>query len=258
MTPEIFQVLLPALMAGILILSTHIVLGQQVLKRGIIFIDLAIAQVAALGTVLVHVNHHLQALPLADFWMPALFAILAAGVIAWLEQHMAAELEAMIGCFYVLAAVSAILMLSQDPHGGELLKRLLSGQILWIDWDQIGFLAMASFPVLLSLYWCPTLLAGKSFYLVFALMVTLSVKLVGVYLVFSSLILPALATYRLNKYALPVAYLNGILGYIIGLGLSTRFDLPAGAAIVASLTLCTIAFRFLFYTFQKQNCNIIN
>lgn len=238
------QVLLPAFVAGMLVLSTHVILGRQVLKRGIIFIDLAIAQVAALGTVLVHMNHDLEHLPLAQLWMPLLFALGAAGVIAWLEKHMAKELEAMIGCFYVLAAVAAMLLLSHDPHGGELLKQVLSGQILWVDWSMLLLPALATAGVLGLVMWRPALLSGRWFYLLFALMITLSVELVGVYLVFSSLILPALAVNRCpGRVPLLWAYLVGASGYLLGLWLSASYDLPAGAAIVATLALTAILFR---------------
>ncbi|MCL2914556.1 metal ABC transporter permease [Shewanella corallii] len=241
------QVLMPAFVAGILVLSTHVILGRQVLKRGIIFIDLAIAQVAALGTVLVHMSHEMEHMPLANLWMPLCFALAAAGLIAWLEKHMAQELEAMIGCFYVLAAVSAMLILSHDPHGGELLKQVLSGQILWVDWSTLILPAVASILVLALVLWRPQLLLGRGFYLLFALMITLSVELVGVYLVFSSLILPALAINRCeSKWALAWAYLVGAVGYLLGLWLSASYDLPAGAAIVVTLALSALAFRLTY------------
>ena len=80
----------------------------------------------------------------------------------------------------------------------------------------------------------------------FALVITLSVELVGVYLVFSTLILPALAVNKFKvKYRLPTAYLVGLVGYIFGLILSARFDLPSGAAIVATLAVSAIVFRLM-------------
>ncbi|MCF1428390.1 MAG: metal ABC transporter permease [Shewanella sp.] len=241
------QVLLPAFVAGLLVLSTHVLLGRQVLKRGIIFIDLAIAQVAALGTVMVQMHHELGQLPFAHLWMPLGFALAAAVLIAWLEKHMADELEAMIGCFYVLAAASAMLLLSHDPHGGELLKQVLSGQILWVDWPALALPAVSSAAVLLAVLWHPALLQGRSFYLLFAFLITLSVELVGVYLVFSSLILPALAINRYQqKWALVWAYLVGAFGYLLGLWLSASYDLPAGAAIVVTLALSALLFRLTY------------
>lgn len=241
---ELMSILLPALAAGMLVLSTHIVLGQQVLKRGIIFIDLAIAQVAALGAIVAHMDSRLEAMPFSHVWMPALFALGGAGLIAWLAKRMVSELEALIGCFYVLSAVAAMLLLANDPHGAELLKQLMSGQILWVSWSQLLLPALVYAGVLLTIFLRPAILDGAGFYLLFALVITLSVELVGVYLVFSTLILPALA---LNKYQgkgrLFYAYLVGLSGYLLGLTLSATFDLPSGAAIVATLALSAWVFR---------------
>jgi len=241
---ELMSILLPALAAGILVLSTHIVLGKQVLKRGIIFIDLAIAQVAALGAIVAHMDHRLEDMPFSHVWMPALFALAGAGFIAWLAKRMAGELEAMIGCFYVLSAVAAMLLLANDPHGAELLKQLMSGQILWVSWSQLVLPTVVYAAVLAVIFLRPQLLNGAGFYLLFALVITLSVELVGVYLVFSTLILPALA---LNKYqgknGLFYAYLVGLTGYLLGLVLSATLDLPSGAAIVATLALSALVFR---------------
>lgn len=241
---ELFTILLPAFAAGVLVLSTHVVLGKQVLKRGIIFIDLAIAQIAALGAIVVGMDHDIAELAYANIWMPALFALAGAGVIAWLSKHMAEELEAMIGCFYVLSAVAAMLLLSNDPHGAELLKQLMSGQILWVSWQQLLLPAVVYSAILALIFIRPKVLDGASFYLLFALVITLSVELVGVYLVFSTLILPALAINKLQgKYALLCAYCVGLAGYLLGLYLSASFDLPSGAAIVATLAVSAAVFR---------------
>lgn len=243
---ELLTILLPAFAAGVLVLSTHVVLGKQVLKRGIIFIDLAIAQIAALGAMVVHMNHDLAEIAYASIWMPALFALAGAGIIAWLAKHMVEELEAMIGCFYVLSAVAAMLLLSNDPHGGELLKQLMSGQILWVSWQQLMLPTVVYGVILTLLFIRPKILNGTAFYLLFAIVITLSVELVGVYLVFSTLILPALATNKLQgKHILFWAYSVGIVGYLLGLFLSASFDLPSGAAIVATLALSATVFRLM-------------
>ncbi|QYJ74893.1 metal ABC transporter permease [Shewanella sp. FJAT-52076] len=243
---DLLDILLPALAAGVLVLSTHVLLGRQVLKRGIIFIDLAIAQVAALGAIVAHMHPVLEDAPFSGIWMPALFALAGAGVIAWLSRRMADELEAMIGCLYVLAAVGAMLLLANDPHGAELLKQLMSGQILWVSWEQLYLPALVSAGVLALIMARPTVLDGAGFYLVFALVITLSVELVGVYLVFSTLILPALAVNKLScAKALGWAYLVGLCGYLAGLLLSAMFDLPSGAMIVATLALSAMVFRLV-------------
>jgi len=245
---DLLSILLPAFLAGVLVLSTHVLLGQQVLKRGIIFIDLAIAQVAALGAIVSHLNHDIEALPFSHVWMPALFAIAGAGFIAWLSKTMADELEAIIGCFYVLAAVAAMLLLSNDPHGAEMLKQLMSGQILWVSWHQLMLPAILYVTILMLLWLKPQLLSGRGFYLIFAIVITMSVELVGVYLVFSSLILPALAiNHYTGRFKLAWAYGVGLTGYVAGLWLSATLDLPSGAAIVATLALSAVLFRCGLY-----------
>ncbi|MBB1268237.1 metal ABC transporter permease [Shewanella sp. SR44-3] len=251
---ELASILLPAFAAGILVLSTHVLLGRQVLARGIIFIDLAIAQVAALGAIVSHIDHRIESLAYAHVWMPALFALGGAGIIAWLAKHFEAELEAFIGCFYVLSAVAAMLLLANDPHGAELLKQLMSGQILWVSWDDLLLPMLVSIGVLLLIALRPSLLMGNSFYFLFAIVITLSVELVGVYLVFSSLILPALAVNKLpSSKRLVYAYLVGLFGFLSGLILSASCDLPSGAAIVATLACSGLVFRILAYLLTAKS-----
>jgi len=250
---ELLTILLPAFAAGILVLSTHVVLGKQVLKRGIIFIDLAIAQIAALGAIVVRMDHDIAELAYVNIWMPALFALAGAGIIAWLAKHFAEELEAMIGCFYVLSAVVAMLLLSNDPHGAELLKQLMSGQILWVSWQQLLLPTVVYSAILALIFFKPKILNSGYFYLLFAIVITLSVELVGVYLVFSTLILPALAINQLKgKCVLLYAYGVGFVGYLLGLYLSASFDLPSGAAIVATLALSATLFR-MFNKYLLKN-----
>tara|TARA_R110002060_G_scaffold75400_1_gene85049 strand:+ start:376 stop:1137 length:762 start_codon:yes stop_codon:yes gene_type:complete len=243
---ELLTILLPAFAAGILVLSTHVVLGKQVLRRGIIFIDLAIAQIAALGAIVVRMDHDLADLAYANIWIPGLFALAGAGIIALLAKYMAEELEAMIGCFYVLSAVTAMLLLSNDPHGAELLKQLMSGQILWVSWQQLLLPTIVYSAILALILYRPKILDGAAFYLLFAVVITLSVELVGVYLVFSTLILPALAINKLQgTRVLLWAYGVGLVGYLLGLYMSATFDLPSGAAIVATLALSAVVFRLV-------------
>ena len=148
----------------------------------------------------------------------ALAALLGALGLYAFGRKLAEIQEALIGVTFALAATGGILLLAHNPHGGEHLKELLSGQILWVDWDQLLPVAVA-YPLLMGL-WAG--LRGRAqglvFYLVFALTVTLSVQLVGVYLVFASLIVPALATRRLRLWpGLATGCLVGALGYAGGL-----------------------------------------
>lgn len=184
----------PAFIAGLLVLLTHVPLGAQVLDRGIVFIDLAIAQIAGLGVIAADA----VGLPeggVAVQIAAVVSALLGALLLTWTERKAPRQQEALIGVVFILAACAGILMLSGNPHGGEHLKDLLVGQILWVNTTQLIWLAGVSAIILLAMVlgWV-TKLGRFGFYAVFALAVTASVQLVGVYLVFSSLIIPALAT----------------------------------------------------------------
>jgi zinc/manganese transport system permease protein len=229
--------LLPPLIAGWLVLATHVPLGRRVLTRGIIFLDLAIAQIAVLGVIAAH------AFELADDGWPtqlaaAAAALAGAALLAWCERRWPDIQEALIGSAFVVAASLGVLLLAGDPHGGEHLSELLTGQILWVGTAQIVQIALL-YAALLGLWWLRgSRLGALGFYLIFALAITTSVQLVGVYLVFASLILPALAVRGWPPLAgLAVGWALGALAYAGGLIASALFDLPAGPAIVIALAL---------------------
>ena len=225
-----FAILGPAFIAGLMVLATHVPLGQEVLKRGIIFIDLAIAQIAGLGVIAAYRfgwDIHGWEVQLAALST----ALIAAVALNTLEKHYQAYQEALIGATFVLAATASILLLAGNPHGGESLKDLLVGQILWITWEQLLPTALVTGFILLILLSCRQRLGNLGFYLLFALAITSSVQLVGVYLVFASLIIPALGSIG-SKNTLLSAYLIGAAGYGLGLILSSLLDLPSGAMIV--------------------------
>ncbi len=231
----------PALLAGMLVLSTHVPLGRRVLERGIIFIDLAIAQIAGLGVILADTFGWE-----AHGWEVQVVAV-GAAMSAALGLNITEKLwpeiqEALIGVLFVLAASASILVLADNPHGGEHLKDLLVGQILWVDYQQLIPLA-ALYALLLALWFglgerMPTV----GFYLIFAVAITASVQMVGVYLVFSSLIIPALATRKLSpRQQLPAGWCIGLLAYVVGIGLSMVYDYPTGALIVWAMAVVSVA-----------------
>lgn len=225
----------PACAAGLLVLATHVPLGKQVLSRGIIFIDLAVAQIAGLGVILataMGIDEHGYAAQLAA----AAAALLGAGLLAWTDRRWPRQQEPLIGTLFVLAATGSLLLLANNPQGGEHLKDLLVGQILWVNYGQLLPVLLLSIVILGLMWWRRGAFTGLWFYGLFALAITASVQLVGVYLVFASLIVPALATGSLRgRRGLVAAYVIGILGYVGGLVLSALFDLPSGALIVWTL-----------------------
>jgi zinc/manganese transport system permease protein len=229
------SILLPAFLAGLLVLATHVPMGQQVLSRGIVFIDLAIAQVAGLG---VTIASSFGAEP--QGWHVQLAACVAALVgalaLTWTEKAWPQVQEALIGVLFVLAACVELLLLANNPHGGEHLKDLLVGQILWVQLPSLIPVAVFYAAALAVWFLARERLGQIGFYVLFALVVTQSVQLVGVYLVFASLIVPALASRRFAaKARLWVGYGVGLVGYVAGLLVSSLFDLPTGAAIVVTL-----------------------
>jgi zinc/manganese transport system permease protein len=230
----------PAFVAGLLVLSTHVPLGRQVIARGIIFIDLAIAQVAGVGVILaanLGWDEHGIAAQLAAFLAALLGAVLLWGV----EKLWPDIQEALIGVLFVLAACIGILLLAHNPEGGEHLRDLLVGQILWANYDMLLVPGLLYAAILAAWYLLPGRNHPLVFYPLFAVTVTVSVQLVGVYLVFASLILPAIAARRRGGHdGLWLGYLLGATGYGLGLLLSLVLDLPAGALIVCCLLVCVL------------------
>jgi zinc/manganese transport system permease protein len=226
----------PALLAGVLVLATHVPLGREVLRRGIIFIDLAVAQMAGLGVIAAHgfgLEAHGAAAQVAAFAA----ALLGGLLLSWTDRRFGQVQEAIIGVSFVLAATGGLLLLANDPRGGEELRDLLVGQILWADVHTLVPAAVLAALVLAAWRIVMGTLGRAGFYVLFAISVTASVQLVGVYLVFASLMVPALATRRLQSHGLAAGYAIGFAGYLVGLLLSAYFDLPTGAVIVWTLTL---------------------
>jgi zinc/manganese transport system permease protein len=229
-------ILIPAFIAGVLVTATHVPLGFEVLKRGIVFIDLAIAQIAGVGVIL------------ADFlgWdahgaavqMAALAAALSAAMmLTWTERHWPEVQEAIIGVVFMLGSTAAILLLASNPHGGEHLKDLLIGQILWANPTNLPLEALAYAAILAAWFGLGDRLGRIGFYALFACAVTISVQLVGLYLVFATLIVPALGTRYAARRRYLKAYAIGTLGYALGLLASLWLDLPSGAMIVWAMAL---------------------
>jgi zinc/manganese transport system permease protein len=229
------SILGPAMLAGLLVLATHAPMGREVLARGIIFIDLAVAQISGLGVIAADRMHF----ELAGYGVEVAAgaaAISGAMLLSWLERRFPDMQEALIGVVFVLAATGGILLLADNPHGGEALKDLLVGQILWVNLSSLWPVALLYAGVLAMWFGLRQRLGRHGFYLLFAVTVTASVQLVGVYLVFASLIVPAIATRGMPARAgLARAYAVGTAGYALGIVLSALLDLPTGAMIVWAL-----------------------
>jgi len=254
LSPEMLGLLAPAFIAGLIVASTHVPLGQEVLKRGIIFIDLAIAQIAALGAIFAHVIFFADG-GILSVLSALFFALCAGGIFAWLEKIAPKHLEALIGSAFVLSACLAILLLANDPHGGQHMQEMLAGQILWVSWQQLVITGLV-YAGLLFLWFRFQQHHSKLFYFIFPVAVTLSVQLVGVYLVFASLIIPALGTIKFqdNKRLLS-GYLIAALSFTFGLVISTWSDLPSGPVIVCVYPVIALLFFLNKNEMQRENIN---
>jgi len=235
----------PAFVAGLIVLSTHVPLGHEVLKRGIIFIDLAIAQIAGLGVIAAHSMDWDQAG--IEVQVAAVSAALIAAVgLNWTEKRWPKKQEPLIGILFILAATGGILLLAGNPHGSEHLKELLVGQILWSTWGSLLPIAVLYAGLLLLWFTLRERFGPLAFYVIFAFAVTASVQIVGIYLVFASLIIPALATQHLQHgRRLTMGYAIGAVSYFAGIVLSAILDFPTGAIIVWTMALVALAAGFI-------------
>ena len=240
----LWSIIGPAFIVSLLVAATHVPLGLEVLKRGIIFIDLATAQIAGLGAVA------------ATLWLGEIHslsdqilvsasafggAIIAAIFFSWIERKLPEYEEALIGCSFVLAASMALLLLANQPQGGEDMRDLLAGQILWTNWSQVAIVALVYVPVLVAWLGFREKIGGFGFYLIFAITITTSVQIIGVYLVFALLIFPALGANFLSKNVkLGVAYGLASVGILLGLISSIISDYPTGPMLVWSLALVSL------------------
>ena len=239
------DLLIFAVFASLLVIATHVPLGMQVLNRGIIFIDLAIAQVAGLGAYLAIAVLGEQIDPVWTQTCAMGLALLAAWLFSMTEKLWPRYQEALIGVVFVLSATAVLILLSSHPHGGNQLNELLSGQLLWVGQEKLMYSTLATLILLLLMYLLRH--QHRAFYALFAIAITISVQLVGVYLVFATLIVPSLgaAACRDERIKKWLAFTIAVIGYLIGLILSAWLDLPSGPLIVWTLVMSALVFGMI-------------
>lgn len=228
----------PGLIAGLLITATHVPLGIQVLNRGIVFIDLAVAQIAACGVLAAGaLVEDPGAVPSSV--AAAAAALLGSAGVWWLARRWPEQREALIGLVYVAGAGISVIAVAFDPHGRERLARLLAADVLWVPWSAVLLLAAAAALVLpLALSRAGLLRRDAVFYPVFALALSVAVQTLGLYLVFALLIGPALWTMR--GVPLGQAVVLGVAACMGGMALSWALDWPSGASTALALCLLGI------------------
>jgi zinc/manganese transport system permease protein len=238
-------ILMPVFLLSVVLLGIHSFFGLEVIRRGIIFTDLAIGQMAALGaavSVLALEGRFIY--PIASF-----FALGTALLIA-VSRQRTAHLEAFIGILYAFGLSGVFILLSQSAHGMERFNELLAADILFTPAAKIGRVALwYAFLGLLLRFLLPRLrgwLRDAFFFFVFALTVTSSVQLAGVLVVFAILVGPASIVINLRvKRPLPAAWAIGTVINLAAILVSYRFDLPTGYTLVFCHAMVAIVFFML-------------
>lgn len=258
------EIMLPAAAAAVILVGIHAYLGIHILARGVIFVDLALAQIAALGAI-TGVLFGLELHTTGSYLASLAATFVGAGVFALTRgrQTTGAMQEAAIGIVYVVSAALAVMVLDRLPGEAEHLKGMLVGNILFVTWPQVAKTALLYAAVGLAHYFfrerflaisfCPASAAGGVrfwdflFYALFGFVVTSSVELAGVLLVFTFLIIPAVSAAHLVSALRSRIWLGwglGVLTSLAGIAVSAVYDLPTGPAIVCAfglLALCSFA-----------------
>jgi zinc/manganese transport system permease protein len=254
---SIFQILLPAFIASLILTGIHAYLGVHVVERGVIFVDLSLAQIAALGTTVAYLaGYDLHSTTAYLFSLG--FTFLGAAIFAMSRVHRKTRIpqEAIIGIVYAVSAAVAILVMSKATQETEHLKEMLVGNILSVSWKElfrtavlyslVGFfhyLFRRRF-LLISMNEAQAEREGINvrfwdflFYMSFGFVVTSSVAIAGVLLVFCFLIVPSVTAMLFAERLGPrlaIGWTMGVVVSALGVCLSYLWDLPTGATIVGT------------------------
>ena len=252
----ILQFLAPAIVASLIIAGIHAYLGLHVVERGVIFVDLSLAQIAALGAAIALWQGYDEQSS-AVYWMSLVFTLIGAAVFALVKGHKARiPQEAIIGISYAVASAAVIITLSQATGEAEHLRDMLVGNILSVQWPEVWltggiyvviglfhyvyrqrFLEISLDPEGASARGVPVRLWDFLFYASFGLVVTRSVAIAGVLLVFCYLIVPSVGGMLFSGRVGPrlaVGWVMGAVVSMLGMYFSVLFDLPTGATIVCT------------------------
>lgn len=259
---DALSLLLYPFAASVAFVLIHAYLGVHVLRRNIVFADLALAQLSALGATVAFAVGHAPQSP-AGFGYALLFTVLGAGLLTLTRTlGKLVSQEAFVGILYVVATAATVLVVDRSPQGAEHVKKILIGSILTVGPDELRtfILLYATIGLFHWLARKPLLAvsseaapAGRSrlavslwdflFFVSFGVVVTSSVTTAGVLLVFSFLIVPAVIASIFTKRlapALSIAWSAGIAASAVGLAGSYALDLPTGAAMVSAFALVLV------------------
>src|SRR5260221_637615 len=233
---------LPALACTALV-AIHAYFGLHVLRRNVIFVDLALAQVAALGATAAFLLGHAPQGLAAHVYALA-FTLVAAALLASTRAWSArVPQEAQIGVIYVVAAAAALLLVDRAPQGAEHIRQILTGNILTVGWEELRWAIPLYAAVGVGYRFLARRLDGRGwlseflFYAAFGVVVTSSVGLAGVLLVFAFLIIPAaIGVLHADEFPrqLAIAWVAGVATALVGLGVSYAGDFSTGATLVCT------------------------
>lgn len=255
---DMLDLMIPPIVAALVILSLHAYLGLHVIAREVIFVDLAFAQIAALGTTVA-----LLAGVEMGSTMSLLFALGATlfGALIFSFTRMEnspVPLEAIIGIAYVVASAAVILLAGMTAEGAEHIKETLTGTLIWVGWPQIGKMAgmyavVGVFHFALRRYFLAVSFHPNQarkvrlwdflFYLSFGVVISFSVEIAGVLMVFSTLVIPAVVAFFFTDrfgVALVIAWASGTVAIIGGIGASFYWDLATGPLLVCAFGLVLV------------------
>ena len=253
---SILQFLAPAIAASLIIAGIHAYLGLHVVERGVIFVDLSLAQIASLGAAIAVFRGYDPHDP-ALYWMSLGFTLIGAFVFAMIKGHEAdIPQEAIIGISYAVASAAVIIVMSQSTGEAEHLKDMLVGNILSVQWPEVWltaaiYVAIGLFHFVFRKRFLEISIDTKAaaargvpvrfwdflFYSSFGFVVTRSVAIAGVLLVFCYLIVPSVGAMLWAKRIGPrlaIGWVMGVLVSMLGMYFSVLFDLPTGATIVCT------------------------
>src|SRR5688572_1086650 len=262
-TITVLEFLAAPIAASLIIAGIHAYLGLHVVERGVIFVDLSLAQIASLGAALA-VWQGYDAHGPAIYWMSLGFTLIGAVIFAVIKGHEARiPQEAIIGISYAVASAAVILLLSKATGEAEHLRDMLVGNILSVQWPEVWltgaiYVAIGLFHYVFRRRFLEISMDAQGaaargvpvrfwdflFYASFGLVVTRSVAIAGVLLVFCYLIVPSVAGMLFSSRVGPRLAIGWIMGTVVsmlGMFFSVQFDLPTGATIVCTFGLALIA-----------------
>jgi len=267
MDPLLLSFLAAPMAASLIIAGIHAYLGLHVVERGVIFVDLSLAQIASLGAAIAVWQGYDPHEPMI-YWMSLGFTLVGALIFAVIKGHAAnIPQEAIIGITYAVASAAVILTMSKSSGQAEHLRDMLVGNILSVQWDEVWrtgaiylgigifhyvfrrrFLEISVDPAAAAARGVPVRLWDFLFYASFGLVVTRSVAIAGVLLVFCYLIVPSVGAMLWARHIgarLAIGWIMGALVSMLGMYFSVQFDLPTGAAIVCTFGLVLVGMAIL-------------